>query len=85
MRVDSLQPTNSIASKARLSSDPHTMEVVKKMACIAPLSLWTALNLLERFLKHVKGEITFTSTKDELDNIAWMTKWSLCVNYKNNY
>ena len=48
MRIESLQPTNSITSKAKLSSDPQTLEVVKRMACVAPLTLWTALNLLER-------------------------------------
>lgn len=33
-----------------------------------------ALNLLERFLKYVKGEIIFTFTKDELDNIVDVIK-----------
>lgn len=48
MFIDPIQPTTSVATKAKLSYDPHTMEVVKKMACVAPLSLWTALNLLEK-------------------------------------
>ena len=48
MFIDSVQPTNNISCKARLLYDPQTMEIVKRMACVAPLALWTALNLLER-------------------------------------
>lgn len=48
MRVESLQPTNNITSRAKLSSDPHTLEIVKRMACIAPLTLWSALTCLEK-------------------------------------
>ena len=33
-----------------------------------------ALNLLERFLKYIKGEIIFTFTKDELENIVDVVK-----------
>ena len=33
-----------------------------------------ALNLLERYLKHIKGEIIFTFTKDELENIVDVVK-----------
>ena len=33
-----------------------------------------ALNLLERFLKYIKGENIFTTTKDELENIVDVIK-----------
>ena len=33
-----------------------------------------ALNLLERYLKYIKGEVIFTFTKDELENIVDVAK-----------